>query len=125
IGSGGSGSTAVLDLSNGSNLASTLKVKGSLSRNTTDGVFTAGTGSTVNFTGTGAGQTIDVTNLTYANVQVNNTSGSGATLGAAITSANVTGNLSVQSGTLNNGGFAITLASAKNFSVSSGATFNL
>ena len=69
IGNGGGASTAVLDLSNGTNLASTLKVKGSLSRNTTDGVFTPGTGSTVNFDGTAAGQTIDVTNFTYANVQ--------------------------------------------------------
>ena len=49
----------------------------------------------------------------------------GATLSATITSTLVTGNLSVQSGTLNNGGFAITLASGKNLALSSGATFNL
>src|SRR5438552_999943 len=71
VGNGGANSlnTAVMDLSNGANLASTLKVKGSLSRNTTDGAFTPGTGSTVDFDGTAA-QTIDLANFTYAKVQI-------------------------------------------------------
>ncbi len=125
IGNGGGHGMATVDLSNGANTATTLKVAGSLTRNLTDGMFTPGTGSTVDFTGTAAGQTIDVTNFTYANIQTDNTNASGATPGAQVTSSNVTGSISVATGTFNNGGFAITLAAGKNFSVSNGATFNL
>ena len=62
--------------------------------------------------------------LIYTNLNINNTNVSGATLGAAITATNVTGNLIVQSGTLNNGGFAI-VGNAKTFEVDNGATFNI
>ena len=79
-------------------------------------------GGTVGFFGTVA-QTVP--SYTYNNLTFNNTSSGGATLSAAITGTNVLGNISVQSGTFNNGGFAITLPALKNFSVSNGATFNL
>jgi len=109
-------SLSLIDMSGGG----TLKVGAGL---TVDGTFTSGTG-TVNFNGTGA-QTIPIGSYTFNNIQVNNTYTSGATLGAAIASSNVTGNLSVQSGILNNGGNGVTLASGKSFSVSNDATFNL
>ena len=106
--------------------AGTLNLAGAFTLSNSLGTLTPGTG-TVNFNGSTAGQTIPigVSAVTYSNLTINNTSPSGATPGAAITGTQVTGNLSVQSGTFNNGGFAITLASAKNFSVATDATFNL
>ncbi len=47
------------------------------------------------------------------------------TLGVALTPANLLDNLTVQSGTFRNGGFAITLAANKNFIVQNGAMFIL
>jgi hypothetical protein len=65
------------------------------------------------------------TNWTYSNLRTNNTHASGATLEAAIAATKVTGNLRVLSGTLSNGGFAISLANGKTFEVANGATFRL
>ena len=105
--------------------AGTLNLAGAFSLASNSGTLTPSTG-TVNFNGTLA-QTIPigVSAVTYYNLNVNNTSASGASPSATITGTNLTGNLSVQSGTFANGGFAITLASAKNFSVANGATFDL
>lgn len=80
------------------------------------GTFTAGTSSTVNLNGTGA-QTLNVSQFNYANVTLNNTSASGVALGAAVTATNITGDLRLQSGIFNNGGFAIALATDKSFRV--------
>lgn len=97
------------------------------------GAFTAtvgaltGTTSTFNFNGAVA-QTIpiNVSNIIYNHLHVNNTSANGATLSAAISATNVTGNLRVQSGILNNGGFAIAGGVSPDvFQVASGARFNL
>ncbi|MGB4848502.1 MAG: hypothetical protein WBP41_11320, partial [Saprospiraceae bacterium] len=100
-------------------------IAGNLTLATGFGTLTQST-STTNFNGTSA-QTIPigVSLVKYFSLSTNNTSANGATLSAAITSANVTGNLSVVTGTLNNSGFAITLAILKNFSVANGAIFNL
>ncbi len=70
---------------------------------------------TVNFFGSGS----------YSNLHINTTGGVGATLSAAITAANVTANLRVQSGTLNNGGFAIAGNAGATFEVANGAFFQL
>jgi hypothetical protein len=104
------------------NLAGAFTLSNSL------GTLTPSTG-TVNFNGTAA-QTIPigVSSVGYNNVLLNNTSASGAIISAAITGSGtnqVIGNLSVQSGTFDNGGLAISLASGKSFSVSNGATFKL
>jgi hypothetical protein len=98
--------------------AGTLNIRGNMS----GGDLIPSTG-TVNYNGT-TNQTVAINaDYIYYNLNINNTSG--ATLEAAITATNVTRDLSVQSGILNNGGFAITLANNRNFSVSNGATFNL
>lgn len=91
------------------------------------GTLTPGTTSTFNFNGTAIAQTIPigVSSIIYKNINVNNTSASGATLIAAISAANVTGNVNVQSGILNNGGFAIVGNAGAIFNVASGASFNL
>ena len=83
--------------------------------------------STFNFNGSAAAQTIPigVASIQYNNLHVNNTHASGATLSAAISVVNVAGNLRVQTGTLNNGGFAIVGAAAATFEVVNGARFNL
>ena len=61
----------------------------------------------------------------YNNLLINTTGGVGATLSAAITAANVTGDLRVQSGTLNNGGFAIAGNAAKTLQVVNAAFLNI
>jgi hypothetical protein len=102
-----------------------LNLKGALTVPANSSTLTAGTNSNFNYADAAA-QTVNFFSAGgYNNLQLNNTNAGGATLGAAITSTNVTGNLSVQTGTFNNGGLAITLASAKSFSVSNGANFNL
>ena len=90
------------------------------------GTVSPGTTSTFNFNGSAA-QTIPigVSSITYANLTTNNTSASGATLSAAITGTRVNANLTVASGTLDNGGNAITLAGNDSLSVASGATLEL
>ena len=112
-----------IDMSGG---AGTFNLGGSFTINNSCGTLTPGTTSTFNFNGTSA-QTIPigVSSVVYNNLNANNTNASGATLSAAISAANVTGNVSVQTGTLNNGGFAIVGNAAKTFSVSNSATFKL
>jgi hypothetical protein len=116
--------TAVVDLSGG---AGTLNLAGSLTLTNGTGTLTPGiSGSIVNYNGTTAAQTVTLSSaITYNNLYLNNTSGSWATLGAAITTANVTGNLRVQSGTFSNGGFAIAGTGTKTFEVANGATFKV
>jgi hypothetical protein len=112
---------AVLDLSGAAN--SVLNIGGTMSKNT-QGTFTPGTSSITNYNGTSA-QTINVTNFTYAHLHTNNTSGSGASLGAAITATNVTGNLRVQSGIFSNAGFGVTGGAGDTIEVSSNAKLQL
>ena len=110
--------------------AATFNLAGAFTLNngggTSSGTVTPGTTSTFNFNGSVA-QTIPigVSSIVYNNLKVNNTSASGATPGAAITGTNVTGNVTVETGTLDNSGNAITLASTKLFAVQNSATFKL
>ncbi|RYY96529.1 MAG: hypothetical protein EOO11_13240, partial [Chitinophagaceae bacterium] len=116
---GSSNSTATLDCGT---LAANVKVKGNFGRTNTNGSFLPGTSSKVWFTGTAA-QTINLlTNFTYADIRVANTGA--VTLGAAVTSTNVKGNIEVTSGTLSTNNLNVALASGKNISVSSGATLD-
>ena len=113
---------AVIDMSGG---AGTLNLAGAFTVNTA-GTLTPGTTSTFNFNGTAAGQTIPVgvSSVIYNHLHVNNTSAGGATLGNNnVTAARVTGNLRVQSGKLNDGGFTIAGGAGNTFEVANGATF--
>ena len=111
--------------------AGTLNIAGGLELPQSLGTLTPPTGAgVVNFNGIVAQAIpIGVSAVTYGNLTINNTHASGATLSAAITGTNVTGNLTignVASGSLlNNGGYAITLASGKSFTVANGSTFKL
>ncbi len=109
----------VLDLSGG---AATVNLAGAFTA--TVGTLLEGTSSTFNYNGTAA-QTVrlNVGNIDYYNLHINNTSASGATLNADITTANVFGNVRVQSGTLNDGGNIITGGAGDTFEVANGATF--
>jgi hypothetical protein len=123
-GTGTAPASRVIDMSGG---AGTLNLKGAWTTVATgagSGTLTAGTaGSNFNYADSNP-QTVPFTFTgAYNNLVLNNAAG--ATLGAAITATNVTGSVSVQSGTLNNNGNAVTLASGKSFSISNGATFNL
>ena len=106
--------------------AGTLNIGGTFNILNNLGVLTPSTG-TVNFNSSTVSQSIPigVSAVTYNNLTINNTYSTGASISAAITSSNVTGNLSVQTGGLSNGGYAITLASGKSLSVSNGATLYL
>ena len=115
--------TKVIDMSGG---AGVLNLKGALTVPAASSTLTAGTsGSIFNYADSSA-QTVNYFSAGgYFNLYANNTSGTGATLSAAITTANVTGDLRVQSGTLNNGGFAIAGNVTKTLQVANGATLRL
>src|ERR1041385_2571210 len=83
---------AVLSLSG----AATVHLGGSLTLTNATGTLSPGTTSTFDYNGTGA-QTVKMgtSAITYANLNINNTNASGASLGGAITAAKVTGNISV------------------------------
>ena len=112
---------SIFDMGSG---ASVLNIGGNMVLGTEGTLASASGGSIVNFNGSGA-QTLTMgANFIFEEITLNN-SGSGITLGAAITDANVTGNISIQTGIFDNGGFAIAEASGDLFSISSGATFRL
>jgi hypothetical protein len=99
--------------------AGTLNIGGSIS----GGDLISVAGSIVNYNGTSS-QTIAInTDYVYTNLHINNTAG--ATLQAAVTTTNVTGNIRVQTGTLNNGGFAMAGGGGDIFEVSNGVTLLL
>jgi hypothetical protein len=106
--------------------AGIFNLAGNFIINNNIGTLSMGTASIFNFNGTTA-QTIPIgiSNIDYSNLNINNTSFEGATLSAAIATSNVTGNLSIQSGSLNNGGFAIVGTSSKTISVANGAALIL
>jgi hypothetical protein len=113
----------VIDMSGGNGV---LNLAGNLSINTA-GQLIPGTTSVFNFNGTAAGQNvpIGVSSVVYNHLHINNTNAAGATLSNAISATNVAGNLRVQTGTLNNGGFAIVGGVGDAFEVVNGARFNL
>jgi hypothetical protein len=99
----------------------TLQIGGSFTK-TVGSTFTAGTG-TVDYNGSAA-QTINL-GVNYFNLKTNNSNGSGATISTAITSTNVTGDFTIESGIFDNGGNAIGGNVAKSFSIVNGATFKI
>src|SRR6185436_11289816 len=115
--------TKVIDMSGG---AGTLNLKGALTVPSASSTLTAGTsGSIFNYADTSA-QTVNYFSAgAYHNLHLNNSSASGASLSAAITASNVTGNLRVQSGTFSNGGFAIAGNASKTFEVANGGLFKV
>lgn len=118
--------TAIVDLSTGGGTA-TLNLAGAMTLTNNTGTLTpGGLGSIVNYNGSASGQIVRLGSaITYHNLHLNNMNAAGATLGAAISASNVTGNLRIQSGTLDNAGFAIVGNAAKMFEVANGATFKL
>lgn len=92
---------------------------------TTTGTLAMGTGAAIfNYNGTAA-QTVlvGISSIIYRNLHINNPAG--ATLSAAVSATNVTGNLRVESGILNNDGFAVVGGAGDTFEVADGARFNL
>jgi hypothetical protein len=121
---GSASANKVIDMSGG---AGTLNMKGSLTVPANSSTLNAGTsGSIFNYADATSAQTINFFSAgAYLNLHINTTGGIGASLSAPITAALVTGNIRVQSGTFNNGGFAIGMTGSKVFEVVNGATFNL
>lgn len=104
----------------------TVNLKGALT-GATAATLTAGTsGSIFNYNDNTTAQSVNFFGAgAYHNLHINTTGGAGATLSAGITAANVTGNLRVLTGTLENGGFAIAGNAARTFEVANGAFFKL
>ncbi|MGA9117424.1 MAG: invasin domain 3-containing protein [Bacteroidota bacterium] len=118
--------TAVVDLSTGGGTG-TLNLAGALTLTYGSGTILPGSsGSVCNYNGSAAGQTVVLASaIAYHHLHLNNTSGSGALLGAAVTTSKVTGDLRIQSGLASNAAFAITGNAGRTFSVSDGATLVL
>ncbi len=113
----------VLTMSGG---AGTVNLAGAFTTNNV-GTLSAGTTSIFNYNGSAAAQTIPigVAAIVYNHLHVNNTNAGGATLSAEISATNVTGNVRVQSGILNDGGFAMVGGDGDTFQVADGATFRM
>lgn len=112
----------VIDMSGG---AGTLNLKGALTIPANSSTLTAGTSSIFNYYDDINTQTVNYFNSGgYNDLYLNNTSGSGAALSAAITSTNVNGNIFVNSGLLNTINFAITLGNSNKLTLASGASMN-
>lgn len=119
------GSTAVantlIDLSGG---AGYLTFGGAVNVASSQCTLTPGTSSTVTYSGTVA-QTIPLsTTMGYFNLITANSHSSGATLGAAITATNLTGDLTVASGLLKTNNVASTMAANRTITVADGATLD-
>ncbi len=112
-----------LDFTSGSTF--TINMSGAATPFTNNfGDLTSRSGMTWNFTGTVAQTLPTSANAVFGIVTISNTTG--VTLGRNMTSSQLLGNLTVAAnGILNNGGFSVTLASAKSFSAAAGAQFNL
>jgi len=102
---------------------STLNLGGDLNLNTL-GTFSSSTNNTLVMNGSVA-QTLDIGSSIVLNHVTFANSGSGVTLGGAVTDANVTGNIIVQSGIFDNGTFAMNESSSDNLQVDNGATFRV
>jgi hypothetical protein len=92
-----------------------------------NGNITSAAGSVSTFTFAGSGsQTIPMgTGYSYHNLVINKSGTDAATINAAITSTKVRENLTVSSGRFSNGGYSITGASGKTFTVQNGGVFIL
>ena len=102
-----------------------MLIGGNFTLPTNQEVLVSSTTSTINFRSSVA-QTIPYpSTFSYHNILVNNDHFSGATLGGAITTSNLTGNLSVNQGLFNNGGFSIQGNGSATFTVADETTFLL
>lgn len=118
----GAAVTAVLDLSGG---AGQVNLGGDLTLTNGTGTITPGTTSIFNYNGS-IDQTVTLgSSLVYCNLYANNTGTNGLTLGAAVTAANVVGDVVIQTGIFNNGGLAMTGNASKTLQQYAGTIFNL
>jgi hypothetical protein len=110
----------VIDMSGG---AGVFNLKGALTVATS--TLTAGTASTFNYVDNTAQSIVFFPFGAYNNLGINNTNASGATLTAALTTNNVTGNITVgdlnQGSYFNTGGFSIGVNNSKAIDIRSGS----
>ncbi|MFZ6010470.1 MAG: T9SS type A sorting domain-containing protein, partial [Bacteroidota bacterium] len=127
---GGRELTTIIDMTGG---AGTLNLGRNLIFVNNRGLLRAGTsGSVFNYNRSASSQTIGfpasnqaANPWAYHNLYCNNTSSSGVTFSTTITTTNLTGDLRVQTGTLQQGNQSITGTGTKTFQVAAGATFQM
>lgn len=118
---------AVLDLTGGAGI---VNLSGQFLLSSAGTLSTAGTENIFNYNGAFAQTVTFGSSIAYRNLYLNNTDiALGATLGAAVTTSNVTGD--IRTGTLTgsalfrNGGFAIAGTAGRKFEVANSATFRM
>lgn len=121
------GSSPFQTLINMSGGAGTFNLAGLFTVGNNLGYLSGGTQSTFNFNGSSVSQVIPsgTSSIVFHHVTCNNTNAGGAVMAGNWTPAGITGDLSVVTGTLDNGGYAITLAPGMDFTVADNATFRL
>lgn len=103
--------------------AGRINMKGALTLGGTQTLTSGNSGATFSYSGTSP-QTINYfISGSYYNFEINNLTN--VTLGANLTSSNVTGNLSVISGTLKNGSYSIAGGATRTFSLANGTNLFL
>ncbi|HRI78229.1 MAG TPA: T9SS type A sorting domain-containing protein [Cyclobacteriaceae bacterium] len=116
--------------------AGTVNLSGAMTFSNNFGCLTPAATSTFVYNGTApSGQLLvfpsgsPVANFSYSNLTLNNTGGSGVTVsptGQDLTTTNVTGNITIQNGSLiTSDNTDITGNNAKNFTISNGSTFRM
>jgi hypothetical protein len=129
-GSGGTWQLSTVDLNNkkwkftaGATIEIRLSGAGNPLSRVAAGAGQVTPGSTVvfNYNGTAAQSLHSTTSVVYSNLHINNPAG--VSLGVALSSTNLTGNLRVQSGVLENNSMTIAGVAAATFEVGNGGTF--
>lgn len=122
--------TAVLDMTGGNG---SVNLSGQLNFTNSRGLLIPGSsGSVFNFNRTSGSQTMAIPGSNavanpwvYHNINCNNTSTNGVVVGFNISSANVTGDIRVQTGLLRAGNVDIVGSATRTFQVAPGATFRM
>jgi hypothetical protein len=101
----------------------TINLAGAHSVVSGKGKLQPGTASTFNYNGTTTQSMTFSSDISYYNVNINNTAG--VTVSQSVGTGNIAGDFRILSGTFDNGGYAITGALLKTFEVANGATFKM
>jgi hypothetical protein len=103
--------------------SATINLAGAHSVVNGKGKLQPGTASTFNYNGTSTQTMTFSDDISYYNININNTAG--VTVTQSVGTGNIAGDFRILSGTFDNGGYAIVGALLKTFEVANGATFKM